>query len=121
MLTKFGNNGDIIWSTYYGGELDDLGQGITLDPDNNIVITGFTFSDTDIATAGAEQPMNNGAGDGFVAKFNNDGQLLWATYTGGNELDFCNDIATDMAGNVYAIGWSSSSTVMGAMGTHQPL
>ncbi len=43
-------SGAMTWSTYYGGEQPDYGQGVCFDAFNNIVITGGTFSTTGIAS-----------------------------------------------------------------------
>lgn len=42
---KYGTNGNIIWVSNYGGELNHIHEphGITIDKDNNIVATGFEF------------------------------------------------------------------------------
>jgi hypothetical protein len=45
------------------------------------------------------------AADVFVAKYNPDGLLQWATTAGGDLLDQGNDIATDSAGNSYVVGY----------------
>lgn len=120
LLAKFDGDGNRLWSTYFGGEADDFGQGVALDTFGNVFITGLTFSTIGLATLGVGQPINNGAGDGFMAKFDADGVLLWATYMGGSDFDFANDIATDLAGNAYSIGWSMSAAAAGTLGVHQP-
>jgi hypothetical protein len=43
-LAKYTTSGQKVWSTYYGGSGDDIGQSIDLDPQGNVVITGLTFS-----------------------------------------------------------------------------
>lgn len=44
-IQKYGTNGNIIWVSNYGGELNHIHEphGITIDKDNNIVATGFEF------------------------------------------------------------------------------
>jgi len=86
-LAKFDAEGSLLWSTYFGGENDEGAGGIDLDSDGNIYICGWTLSTTGISTTGAHQESNAGEDDGFLAKFDNDGALLWATYYGGESYD----------------------------------
>ncbi|MCC6724555.1 MAG: SBBP repeat-containing protein, partial [Saprospiraceae bacterium] len=109
LLSKFDNNGQLLWSTYFGVAGDEFGQGIALDGLGNLYITGATNSATGFATAGVHQTSFGGGNlDGFVAKFTTNGQLLWATYVGGAEEDFLNAIAVNNAGDIGVTGWTGS-------------
>lgn len=97
-VAKFNAAGQRIWSTYfggYGGSQDDegnyagtvsgRGHAIACDASGNVYITGNTGNTSGIATAGAHQPdLNGGNGwpDLFLAKFDDNGNRLWATYLG---------------------------------------
>ncbi len=84
-LTKFDTNGNLIWSTFYGGENGDFGIDMVTDANNDIYVCGFTTSLHGIATAGSYQPTYAGgflisdSADGFIAKFSTTGSLSWAT------------------------------------------
>ena len=59
----------LVWSTYYGGALDDYANGIALDSIDNIYFGGSTSSTNNMATTGAYQTSYGGAhNDGFLAK-----------------------------------------------------
>jgi PKD repeat protein len=77
------------FSTYYGGNSDDAGEGIALDDQGNIYFTGSTLStNLPLPNAPIFQEHLNGTWDAFVAKFSSDGQtLIYATYLGGNSTD----------------------------------
>jgi hypothetical protein len=107
-VAKFAPSGSLSWATYYGGEADDNGLGITSDSSNNIYITGSTLSATGIATSGAHQQTNAGTYDAFIAEFTSFGQLSHATYFGGSAEEYSYDITTDAADNVYITGYSRS-------------
>ena len=47
--------------------------------------------------------------DGFVAKFDTNGNRIWATYYGGFDFESGSGVATDLLGNVYLSGISGSS------------
>jgi len=105
-LAKFSASGSRTWSTYFGGSGIDEGRGIGIDLNNNILITGGTSSSSDIASQGAYQENYSGINDAFIAKFTQNGSLIWSTYfgsyTGGEK------ITSDSYGNVIATGSESN-------------
>jgi len=110
----------LIWGTYYGGTGDDETDGIAIDSNNDIYITGYTTSVTGIATAGAFRTFYSGNYDAFVTKFNSTGtNLLWGTYYGGSFIDIGYGIALDTGNNVYVSGWTSSMNGMTTLGAFQ--
>jgi len=100
----------LIWATYFGGSGNDESNCIATDDSGNVYMAGQTTSANGIATRGAFQTSYAGD-DAFIAKFNDKGQILWATYYGGNMGDGFNDIATDHFGNVFAGGGARSSAL----------
>ncbi|HEY3416042.1 MAG TPA: SBBP repeat-containing protein, partial [Armatimonadota bacterium] len=101
--------GSICFATYFGGDQDDEGYGIGVDALGNITIGGETFSDDLPTNPGAFQPDPGGGQDGFVAKFNTQGnRLLYASYLGGDERDVVNDLTVDALGCAYLIGSTDS-------------
>lgn len=119
-----------LWSTYYGGALDDNAYNVSVDASNNIFLSGDTQSNTtlNIATVGSHQSTYGGPGtasfiigDAYVAKFNSAGVRQWATYYGGTGSEFANWCAADINGNVYLTGGTTTtlSTVIATPGAHQ--
>lgn len=108
-ISKFSSTGELIWSTYYGGSYNDYGSALCSDGNNNIFITGVTSS-VDFPTLNSGTYFDgsiNGNEDGFILKFDNDGNRLWATYVGGNEtigFDELTSIDCDHLGNIYLAG-----------------
>ncbi len=103
-LAKLDNSGNLMWGTYFGGSGTDGGFGVTADSNENVSITGITSS-TDFPIKNAIQSTyGGGAYDGFVAKFDESGGLVWSTYLGGNGLDNPTDIERDLRGNLYLGG-----------------
>jgi hypothetical protein len=99
----------LIYSTYLGGSLLDVGYSIAVDASGNAYITGSTDS-TDFPTANALQADNAGGGDAFVAKLNAAGSaLVYSTYLGGSSLEQGYGIAVDASGNAYVIGMTLST------------
>jgi hypothetical protein len=117
-VTKISATGSaLVYSTYLGGSLDDVGLGIAVDSVGNAYVTGNTQS-TDFPTANAFQPTNHGgssfdgtaSGDAFVTKINASGTLLvYSTYLGGTGEDYGRGIAVDSAGSAYVTGFTGST------------
>lgn len=119
-LVKFNADGVRQWGTYYGGAGNDFATGLSTDPQGNVILCGYTNSSTNIATAGSHQPAQGSANnDGFVVKFNTDGQRLWGTYYGGTEVDFTYAIKADAQSNLYVAGTTQSSSGIATAGSHQ--
>lgn len=126
----------LIYSTYLGGNKDDLGAAIAVDAAGNAYVGGATTS-TNFPVAGAAQGQFKGtggnpnlcagcngplfgSGDGFVAKLNAAGSaLVWSTYTGGSLDDSVTAIALDAAGAVYAGGATLSPDFPTTSGAYQ--
>ena len=107
-VTELSANGsNLLYSTYLGGNSQDLGYGIAVE--NGIAyITGNTQSDPFPTTAGAYDTTFNGGPDVFVAKFSSNGSaLLYSTYLGGNGEDEGYGIAVD-DGDAYVTGYTGS-------------
>jgi hypothetical protein len=109
-VTKLTGDGrTLLYSTYLGGQLDDLATDVAVDRAGNAYVAGFTDS-ADFPVRHALQPMLNGGGDTFVTKLTPDGStLVYATYLGGSSRgDVAWGIALDAARNVYLAGATTS-------------
>ena len=100
----------LIYSTYIGGNAEDIAYSITLDASGNSYITGSTKSINYPITAGAFQSSNEFLWDIFVTKLNATGTaLIYSTYIGGGGRDEGSSIAVDTSGNAYITGYTESS------------
>lgn len=113
-LMKWSNNGELLWSTFFGGtaEYSDF-KGLSIDQENNLVLVGRTSSENLPVKNAYQQdigkePNNSFQDDGFVVKFTNDGEILFCTYYGGAKLEFITDVATDPQNNIYITGYTTS-------------
>jgi hypothetical protein len=100
----------LAYSTYLGGSADDVTTGIAVDGSGSAYISGYTYS-TDYPKAGTPyQTSNKGQTDAFVSKFSPDGSsLVYSTYVGGSDYEYCRGIAVDSAGSAYVVGDTSST------------
>jgi uncharacterized protein (TIGR02145 family) len=108
-----------VWGTFYGGAFQDPGTHVLVDENHNAIITGYTQSLTNIASAGAFQTTRSNYYDGFIAKFTAVGVRLWGTYYGYTGSDFIRGADTDLNGNIYVGGYTDSYTGMGTPGAYQ--
>jgi hypothetical protein len=126
--TKSGS-ASLAYSTYLGGQTQDLGLGIALGPNNVAYATGTTRS-TNFPTmpAGAFQTTNKaigGVGTAFVTLIDTGvaggASLKYSTYLGGTSTDVGNSIRADGAGNAYVVGATGSSSFPITAGALQPV
>ena len=112
----------VIYSTYLGGSMRDIGTGIAVDASGNAYVTGTTNSANFPVTPGAVQSaLSGGIADSFIAKLNATGTaLIYSTYLGGSGGDLSTGIAVDAAGNAYLTGATSSTDFPTTLGVVQP-
>lgn len=109
-IMKLSGNGNRIWGTYYGGGLSDIIQGIVC-IDSDIYISGYTDSDTGIATIGKQPTGAPGYfRNGFIAKFDKNGLRVWGQFYGGDSTDYLFDIAANNNGRLFVAGLAWSDT-----------
>ncbi|HXB11937.1 MAG TPA: SBBP repeat-containing protein, partial [Bacteroidia bacterium] len=115
-LCKFSSAGALIWSTYYGGSLDDRARSVDVDAAGNFWVTGYTTS-SDFPTlnpgGGAYYQgvfgggVNNG--DAFILKFDNNGKQILGTYYGGAGDEEGYSIKAAKSGNILITGYTNSA------------
>jgi hypothetical protein len=115
----------LLWRTYFGGNKADYSDALATDG-ANIFITGFTASDSGIATSGAFQtkmPVQSQYSSGafFIAKFSSSGLLKWGTYVVRNQEYWIDGFGSDSSGNVVLIGGTEidQDTTMSTSGAFQ--
>jgi beta-propeller repeat-containing protein len=135
-VTKLNPAGSaLVYSTYLGGNDEEVGRGIAVDADGNAYITGVTKSGNFPTTEGAFQPSFDNEGacfqsyrgwlpchDVFVTKLDPTGSaLIYSTYLGGSLSDISFGIAVDATGNAYVTGYTTSNNFPTTAGALQPV
>lgn len=110
------------WSTYYWcNDTDKVLHKV--DFEGNIIVATtlgnlrapYTYY-SQFTTAGAHRSLPNSTtiehSEIVISKFSKTGQLLWATYFGGNSIEVLFDFKIDNFGNSYLTGRTNTSSVI---------
>ena len=89
-----------------GGTGWEQGYGITIDNNNNTIVSGAFSSTVDFDPSSTTQNLtSNGLSDIFIAKYNSFGGLVWAKSFGSTSEDFSYNVAVANNGDIYATGF----------------
>jgi hypothetical protein len=117
--------GDLVYSTYLGGNYYSGGRGLALDGSGHIYVTGYTESTDFPTTAGAFRTSYIGGANemAFFAKIdpagNGRSDLLYSTFLGGNVDTEGKDIAVDHVGYANVTGTTLDSNFPTTAGAYQ--
>lgn len=111
-LAKFSSNMELVWSTYMGGNQEDILYGVTTDSQGNLFIGGETWSSNfplQNANNGSYfQSQLHGSKDALIMKWSNNGNLLWSTLIGGYEGEEFTSITSLPNGDIWLGGQCDS-------------
>ena len=118
-LNPSGSN--LVYSTYFGGSLHDIGAGIAVDSSGDAYIAGMTDSPNfPVAHAYQSTLGTNALNNAFVSKIAAGGTAIdFSTYLGGTNDDYAAAIALDSGGDAYITGTASSTNFPVSSGAYQ--
>lgn len=107
-MTK--NLATVVWSTYYGGSLDETGNGIALSGNGSLYVAGGTNStNLNLGTGGWDASYNSDR-DGYLARFNAlTGALMNGSYIGTTDYDQSYFVQVDDDDDVYVLGQTAGT------------
>lgn len=105
----------VVWALSGGGENSDMGFAVASDSAGNVVLAGRVAG---VATLAGDLPAPAGNHDAAIAKFNLDGQLVWARRPGGSGRDSALDVAIDADGNALVTGFFQDTGDFGGTSAH---
>lgn len=111
-VAKLDANGNVLWAKAGAGNQYEEANDIDVDAAGNAYITG-SFNDNIISIGGITVlNSTNGTFEVFIAKYNSNGNVIWAKGEGGDDLDEGNAIALDNNGNLFVTGlfWGYTCT-----------
>ena len=105
-IMKLDSQGNKLWSTALGGNSDDVPTKVVEGYNQSCFVLGRTRSDDFDCTG--NHGDSSGSWDGYTARLDKDGHLLWHRDLGGTGYDFCNYGVPDGKGGVI-VGATSGS------------
>ncbi len=100
-IAKYDVNGNLVWARQAGGTGDECSFGIATDVYGNSIITG-RFKGT--ASFGETVLTSRGGSDIFIARYDVNGNPVWARQAGGVYDDLGQGISADRSGNILVTG-----------------
>jgi hypothetical protein len=110
------------YSTYFGGsDLEEV-RSIAVDSNDNLILTGYTFSADFPITSNAIRRTPAGNGDVFISIVNPKTPskfVQYSTYFGGSQGEVAYSVKPDGKGNIYFTGYTLSPDLF-TVGAPQP-
>jgi DNA-binding beta-propeller fold protein YncE len=101
VLKAFSTGEWLDWVRGPGGAGEDFASGIAPDGHGGAYVVGQF---TDQMQAGSEIVTGSGLKDGFLARYDKHGEVVWVRAIGGAGDDRMSDVAVDGEGNVFVVG-----------------
>jgi hypothetical protein len=101
-IVKYDASGNLLWAKRAGGGSNIYAHDIAVDPAGNCHIIGEFYDSASFDNHGV---LSTTALDVFTAKYDPDGNALWAASCGSVSSDVGNGIAVDNLSNVYITGY----------------
>jgi hypothetical protein len=110
----------LLYASFLGGSGIDEATSLVLDPNGNIILSGYTLSSNFPVSSNAYQTTYGGNTDAFVTILNTaKGQLVYSTYFGGPDPDAAMDLKEDSKGVLYLAGYTESAGLPSTSGALQ--
>jgi hypothetical protein len=114
VLVKYDTAGNFQWGITNSASPNSVGKKVAVDADDNAYVTGWmegqvvfnSIDGNEVTVNGFSGPVQSAPdypGDGFVAKYDENGNVRWVNHIGGYKA-IANDIATSRYGRVSITG-----------------
>ncbi len=111
-VAKYDPSGTVIWAKKVGGSGLDLGNSVDTDASGNVYLGG-SFSGSCTFFGVSNITLNSAGGDdGFVAKLDASGNVLWAKSIQGSAIQKSNDVLIS-GSDLFVLGTFENTTDFG--------
>ncbi|MFX0084138.1 MAG: SBBP repeat-containing protein [Candidatus Hodarchaeota archaeon] len=108
IISKFNRNGTMLWSTFLGGNHNDMTGKIYVDNQGRIYVSGVTFSMDYPLTNTSQSYLLSESNQAFLTILNPEGFILWSETVGANQGNYISDrgyaLVADTQQNVIIVG-----------------
>jgi hypothetical protein len=106
-IAKYNASGNYVWAKVIGGVTgDDVAYKILVEANGDFLICGSYTGTVDFdPNTGITNLSSQGSKDGFFAKYDSNGNLIWAKKVGGPSGDEILSMDKDLSGNIYLTGY----------------
>ncbi len=102
---------NILYSTFFGGTVQDFVKGLAVDAQGNCTVAGYTYSpDFPATTTFSGTPAALGPATGFITRLSADGtHLVYSDLLGGSVYTLLQGLALDPSGAAYVTGETAAA------------
>ncbi|UCG01064.1 MAG: SBBP repeat-containing protein [Candidatus Heimdallarchaeota archaeon] len=108
IIAKFDKDGQLLWSTFLGGNSMDGGICVKVVESDEIIVMGMTKSNDFPTTDNAYQKNYSSNYDIFITKLTSNGSIIYSSYLGESGDDTINSFELDSSGNLVVSGRTTS-------------
>lgn len=112
-LAKYDSNGSLLWAQSMGGASSDRATSLAADAHGDLYVAGY-YGSGGMAFSTTNLP-SSGGNDGFIAKFDSTGNLLWANRFGGSGNEFAKALVNDNKSSLWLAGAFSKTASFGGL------
>lgn len=98
------------WAAHFANSGVSYSEAICIDFESSVITAGRFTTEMDFDPSPNSYILTpSGTGDGFIAKLDSSGALVWAKQLTGTGSAYIMDMELDSEGNIYCTGWFSDS------------
>ncbi|MBN8680956.1 MAG: T9SS type A sorting domain-containing protein [Chitinophagales bacterium] len=109
-VAKFDTEGQLKWAKSAGGNNYDQANSAAIDTSGNIILAG-TFSSSTMSFGNLSLSNSSNLSEAFLAKYDPDGEILWARNAAGANFDDATSVTVNQAGDIFVAGKFYSTTL----------
>jgi len=106
-IAKYSTDGVCQWANCISGDKFNEIFSVNADKNEDVLISGY-FESTKASFNNNISLDNSGKSDAFVAKYNSDGNCLWAKKIAGKEYEWARGVVSNDYGYIYVVGLYNS-------------